>query len=293
MSSPFVRRRRLGAELRALRLSRNLTTEQLGALFHRSRMKISRLENAQVRPDLAEVMDLLDLLEPTEEKRAQILRIAREAAARGWWDAYGVAMGDRQRLYADLESGAATIREYHYGSMPGLMQLPEFTRALIEREQAEHQITYIPERMIEARLRRQATVFRENGPSYEVIVDEIGLRRFNIPAHLMARQLKHIVGLSHQHARLTVRVLPFRTGRTRIPWPMRQIKLLTFIDPADTAMAVSETTSADVMYTDPAEVAHHVHRYETVRDEALSEVASLAMLEEIADHISHETGTHG
>ncbi|GAA0951898.1 helix-turn-helix transcriptional regulator [Actinocorallia libanotica] len=290
MSSPFVRRRRLGAELRALRLSRNLTTEQLGAMFHRSRMKITRLENAQVRPDLAEIMDLLDLLEPPEAKRAQILRIAREAAARGWWDAYGAAMGDRQRLYADLESGAATIREYHPGLVPGLMQLPEFTRVLIQREQAEHDITYTPDLLVEARGQRQAAVFREDGPSYEAVLDEIGLRRFNVAPDVMQRQLRHIVDLAHQHSRLTVRILPFLTGWTRIPWPMRQIKLFTFVDPADPPLAMSETTSTDVMHTDRAEVARHVHRYELVRDEALSEEASLAMLEEIATHISRETG---
>ncbi|GAA2722971.1 helix-turn-helix transcriptional regulator [Actinocorallia aurantiaca] len=291
MSSPFVRRRRLGAELRALRLGRNLTTEQLGAMFHHSRMKISRLENAQVRPDLAEVMDLLDLLEPTEEKRAQILRIAREAAARGWWDAYGDAMGDRQRLYADLESGAATIREYHPGSMPGLMQLPEFTLSLVELDKAEYAITYEPERMAEARLRRQETVFRNGGPSYEVIFDEVGLRRFNIDPAIMARQLRHIIHLARQHSQLTLLVLPFLTGSSRTPWPMGQLTLFTFPDPADPSMAVLETTSTDVVHTDRAEVARHEHRYAVARDEALSEEDSLMMIEKVIDQISHETGT--
>jgi transcriptional regulator with XRE-family HTH domain len=292
VSSPFVRRRRLGAELRALRLSRNLTTERLGELFHHSRMKISRLENAQVRPDLAEIMDLLDLLDPAPEKRAQILQIAREAAARGWWDAYGDAMGNRQRLYADLESGAATIREYHPGLVPGLMQLPEFTQALIDGERAEHDITYIPERLIEARLRRQDAVFRENGPSYEAVLDEIGLRRFNVPPDVMHRQLRHITELIHRHPRLTVRILPFRTGQTSLPWSMRDIKLLTFADPEDPPLAVSETTSADVLHTDPVELARHVRRYELVRDEALSKSETLAMIEKIAAHISHKAGAN-
>jgi len=173
------------------------------------------------------------------------------------------------------------------------MQLPEFTQVLIQREQAEHDITYDPERLVEARMRRQATVFREDGPSYEIVFDEIGLRRFNVVPDVMHRRLRHIVGLAHRHPRVTVRGLPFRTGWTRIPWPMRQIKLFTFADPTDPPLAVSETTSTDVLHTAPAEIARHVHRYEIVRDEALSEAESLAMIEEIAAHISHETGADG
>ncbi len=139
----------------------------------------------------------------------------------------------------------------------------------------------------------RASSFREGGPLYEVVLDEIGLRRFNVVPDVMHHQLRRIVDLARRHPRLSVRVLPFRTGWTRIPWPMRQITLFTFADPADPPMAVSETTSTDVIHTVPVEVARQVHRYEIVRDEALSEADSLAMIEEIATRISHESGADG
>ncbi|RAY11778.1 hypothetical protein DPM19_27730 [Actinomadura craniellae] len=65
MTSPFVRRRRLGAELRVLREKRGMTADELSRRLCRSRAKLSKLENAHVRPDLAEVMKILDILEIT------------------------------------------------------------------------------------------------------------------------------------------------------------------------------------------------------------------------------------
>src|SRR5947208_1383333 len=109
MTSPFVRRRRLAAELRSLREERGLTADEVAQRLHQSRMKVSKLENARVRPDLAEVMKILDVLSVRGAKWEEIVRIARDAAERGWWDAYGDSMGERQRIYADIESGAKTI----------------------------------------------------------------------------------------------------------------------------------------------------------------------------------------
>ncbi|HEX6468911.1 MAG TPA: Scr1 family TA system antitoxin-like transcriptional regulator [Streptosporangiaceae bacterium] len=137
MTSPFVRRRRLAVELRALREERGLTAEQVARRIHQSRMKISKLENAHIRPDLAEVMKILDLLEVTGERWHDIIRIARDAAERGWWDSYGDAMGSRQRMYADLESGAKTIHEYHQATIPAVLQTPDFVWFMIEMAKAE------------------------------------------------------------------------------------------------------------------------------------------------------------
>lgn len=59
MPSPYVRRRQLAAEIRKLRESRGLTADGLASLMFYNRAKISRLENAQRRPDLAEIMNIL------------------------------------------------------------------------------------------------------------------------------------------------------------------------------------------------------------------------------------------
>lgn len=59
MISPYVRRLRLGAELRAMRVAAKLTHEQVGRKIGVSRAQVSRLENGHL-VDLAGVMKILD-----------------------------------------------------------------------------------------------------------------------------------------------------------------------------------------------------------------------------------------
>jgi hypothetical protein len=68
--------------------------------------------------------------------------------------------------FADIESGAKTIREYQPGAMYGVLQTPAYTWALIEHAKAEGPITYISERLVEARLQRRRTVLRSGGPVF-------------------------------------------------------------------------------------------------------------------------------
>ncbi|MDN3351348.1 helix-turn-helix transcriptional regulator [Actinomadura sp. DC4] len=290
MTSPFVRRRRLAAELRALREERGMTADRLARLIHQSRMKISKLENAHIRPDLAEIMKILDVLGVSGDKWHEIVRIARDAAERGWWDAFGDTMGDRQRLYADIESGAKTIREYQPGAMPGILQTQDYTWALIEHAKAEGPITYIPERLVEARLQRQHTVLRPDGPEFEVILDEVGLRRFSVPPDVMYTQLHHVIRVAETQPRVTVRIFPLVTGMTQTLTPGGSFVLFNFPDPNDPPMAAVQTISTELFYSESTEVARYAHRYDYVRSRALSEVRSLSFMNLLADELPEKQG---
>jgi transcriptional regulator with XRE-family HTH domain len=83
----MFRRRRLGDELRALREAKGYTLQQLAGELGWSHAKISRLENARVRPDLADVMDILELLGVSGEQERRLVALARQANQRGWWRA--------------------------------------------------------------------------------------------------------------------------------------------------------------------------------------------------------------
>src|SRR5918992_2263019 len=132
MISPYVRRLRLAAELRALRTDGGMTHEQLAKKIGESRAQISRLENGHV-VDQADIIKILDALDVRGDRWTQLVTIAREASERGWWES-NKAMGERQALYANLEAGAKTIREFQMAFIPGLLQTPEFTRARIEAD---------------------------------------------------------------------------------------------------------------------------------------------------------------
>jgi transcriptional regulator with XRE-family HTH domain len=290
MISPFVRRRRLAAELRALREDRDLTTDELARLIHQSRSKISRLENGQLRPDLAEIMDLLDVLEVTGDRWDTVVRLARDAAARGWWDSFGDTMGARQRLYADLESGAEGIRSYNQTGIPAILQTKEFIAALVELDQGEGPLDYRPERMADARLHRQRRLLSPEGPTYETVLDEFVVRRLGVPAAVMAAQLQHLIDVVSAEPRVTVRVLPYDARIAGGLLPKSSFSLYAFPDPADPPMAVVDTVTTDLVHTEKREVSRYTGHYDRLCRVALSPADSLTFLGKAADQLTDEAG---
>lgn len=286
MSSPFVRRRRLADELRALREAHDMTADELAKRIHYSRMKISRLENAHSRPDIRDVITILNTLGVPDERWKEIVSLAHEASARGWWDSFGDAMGARQRLYADIESGAATVREYNQTAMPGVLQTPDFIGALIDLTKAEGPLDFNPKKMTAARIQREQALFRPDGPAYEVVIDEVVIRRLTVQPEVMSAQLWHIVKMLDSQSQLTLHVLPVNARLVGTLLPRSTFTLYTFPGEADRPMAVVDTITADLVYTEPREVERYTRRYEYLRQAALSPEDSKKLLVEAAQQPS-------
>lgn len=291
MPSPFVRRQRLAAELRTLRERSGMTADELSKLVFRSRTTISKLENARCRPDLGDVSNILSALGVADDEFDEIFTIARQANARGWWDAYGDTMGSRQRLYADIESGAATIREYNQFTIPGVLQTPDFIRFIIEMAIAEGEIDFLPDRLMEARLHRQREFLSLDGPNYEVILDEVVVRRPAAPPRVMLGQLQSLIETATHHPHVTVLVLPLAADFTGRLLPKSAFFLFHFKDPADPPMAVVDTISADIVHTGEDEVARYKQRYGHLRQATLSGAASLGLLIDAADDLENRIGS--
>ncbi|QKW37303.1 helix-turn-helix transcriptional regulator [Actinomadura sp. NAK00032] len=291
MPSPYVRRRRLAAEIRKLRESRGLTTDGLARLMYYNRAKISRLENAQVRPDLAEIINMLNALEITGSQYDKFLKLAHEAAQKGWWDKYGVSMGPRQKLYADLEYNAENVRAYNQTAMPAVLQAPEFIDALVTLDRCRGKLDYVPERMAEARMRRQREILRPDGPSYEIVLDECVIHRLAVPPRAMITQLRHMVGVVTAEERISVRVL---LHDARIPGGFlakSSFYLYKFPEPGDSPLAVVDTVTTDLLLTQHGEVARYTEMYDRVRDAALPRQESIAFLERVANRLTDQTGS--
>jgi transcriptional regulator with XRE-family HTH domain len=176
MSSPYVRRLRLGREIRALRAERNWTQARMARLAGVTRNNVSKLENGQAA-DLAEVLNILEALGIEGVQWTALSAIAQSAVTPGWWDSIR-HIGERQALTANLESGAATIRQYQQTYLPGLLQLPDYVRAI-------HHATSVLEPagpvdgFLAGRLGRQRHLRHPGGPEYKVVVDEIAILRWS------------------------------------------------------------------------------------------------------------------
>lgn len=294
MVSPYVRRQRLAAELRKLREERGMLADELAKRIHYSRMKISRLENAHGRPDVGDVIKILDALQVPDDQWTRLTRLASTASEKGWWDRYGDAMGARQRLYADVESGAATIQEYNNTTIPGLLQTAEYSSALVKLKRAEGALGFSPSKMTEARERRQAVIFAPEGPIYDLVLDEVVLRRISVPIQVMAAQLHYLIGRVTSESRINARVLPVDAYMEGVAVPRSAFSLYTFPDPADPSMVIVDAPSHDFASAEPDDVDQHLKRYELLSEAVLSSEDSLKCLTEAADRLTRKaTGAGG
>ncbi|MFD6756826.1 MULTISPECIES: helix-turn-helix domain-containing protein [Micromonospora] len=261
-TSPVIRRARLGAELRQLRRRETLTLEQVcDRLGWASTSKLSRIELGQSRPDLADVLDLLDIYQVPPSQRDALIVIARDAAtSRGWWKALG-EMGERQRTYAELEAGAAGIVEYQPCVVPGLLQSPAYARLRIAAGQLiDPQVDV--EADLRARSARHAVLRRVEPPRYTALITEVACASAGDPVEVWRGQLRHLLDLT-ELPHVTIRLLPSGAGAG--PLPLTPFSSYSFPDPADPRTVMLEALTTDVRLT----TATDVDRYERMTQQLL------------------------
>jgi transcriptional regulator with XRE-family HTH domain len=281
MISPYVRRLRLAAELRALRTDAGLTHEQLAKRIGQSRAQISRLENGHV-VDQADIIQILDALGVDGDRWTQIITIAREAGERGWWES-NKAMGERQALFANLEAGAETIREFQMTFIPGLLQTPEFTRARVEADRLTGAVGYKPGKAVEARMGRQRMLRRPGGPVYEAVIDEVAVRRLAAPTEVVKKQLYQLAATVNGNPKITVQVLPVQAVIDSYSVPRSAFSLYSFADPGDPSVVAVDTVTDDLVLTDVDAVRRYEELYGRLREAAMPMQDSLEFLIQAAN----------
>src|ERR1700757_1777798 len=127
-TSPVVRRRRLGLELRALREATGMSGEEVAGRLSWSTSKLSRMEIGRNPPSPADLGKLLDLYGMTDQAhRDQLAVLLREAKRKGWWQIYSDIP---YSTLIGLEAEAASMLTYEQ-VIPGLFQTEAYARAII------------------------------------------------------------------------------------------------------------------------------------------------------------------
>jgi transcriptional regulator with XRE-family HTH domain len=205
--SPTVRRRELGALLRALRNEKGLTVEQVAEHLLCSQSKVSRMETGHGVATARDIRDLCDLYGVTDEReRDRMTALAREGKRRGWWQSYDLDYG----TYVGLEAEAVAISDFQSSVVPGLLQTADYARAGHE--------AYIPrlnpdqiDLNIEAKLKRQALLAQPDPPAFAAVLDEAVLHRVVGGPPVMRAQLDRLIEAAHL-PNVTVQVIPFAHG---------------------------------------------------------------------------------
>jgi transcriptional regulator with XRE-family HTH domain len=284
LSSPYVRRLRLGMELRALRIERNMTQARVARLIGKTRNDISKLENGQ-SADAADVLNILDALGVEDEQWMTLTAIARDASEVGWWDSIK-HIGDRQALYANLEAGAATIVKYEQTALPGLLQIPDYIRALAIANAAIERDSGPIDGLLAGRAGRQRNLRRPGGPTVKIILDEFAVLRRAAPANVLKPQLRHLVKvIKDAQPNVSLRVLPVEAEIRDYVTPRCAFSIYAYPDPGDPRVIAIDTVTSDVILTDEAQVTPYERMYERLREAALSPEESAKLLTEAADAI--------
>lgn len=209
--NPTARQARLGCELRKLREQAGMTAREAAGLISTDQAKISHIEAGRIGVGEERIRRLASFYSCDAALIDALCAISREHRGQFWWDEYRGVLAPGFLNIAELEHHARYMRCLQPVMAPGLLQIPEYARALFEG-----MLPKLPEDQVEARvehrMRRQTVLDRENPPKFDVVLHEAGLR-MRIGGRKVARaQLERLLEETARPA-VTVRVIPFAGER--------------------------------------------------------------------------------
>lgn len=270
--SPVIRRRELGALLRALRTEAGKTVEEVAESLLVSPSKISRLETGHRGASPRDIRDLCDFYQVTDPvQRDHLAALAREGRGPAWWQPYDLPYA----TYVGLEEAAIRISDFEPGVFPGLLQTPDYARALHLGAMPRLSARAIDQR-IEVRANRQKILTRAELPrvQLEAIVDEAVLRRVVGSPAIMSAQIARVVETCELPT-VIVQVLPFNVGAH--PALDSTFIILEFHDPVPGVVYV-EGLAGQLYLERPQDVQRYQQVFERLRMISLSQEQSLDLM---------------
>lgn len=195
----------MSAELRELRRRSGLALEDVARPLGFSVSHLSRVENGIRKPRPDDVGALLGFYRVPTPRRDDLVALAREGQSYNWWQADDGSFSMLESFMI-FEREATVLRNYELSVIPGLLQVPEYTRALC-RGANENLTDDDVEKIIKYRTMRQQDWRRTDGPPLHVIVDEGACRRALGGNEVLCDQLRHVVEEAST-SKLTVQVVP-------------------------------------------------------------------------------------
>ncbi len=206
--APTVLRILLGTQLRKLRESRGISAQEAARAIRGSESKISRIElgrNSVREIDISDLLNLYGVADPTD--REQLLTLASQANQQGWWHRYQDVLPTWFQAYIGLEQSAESIRSFDAQFVPGLLQIEDYSTAVIQLGAYSAEDT---DRLVYLRKERQRR-FASGGLRLWAVIDEMALRRPVGSPALMRAQLAHLLDICDRPG-LTIQITPFLTG---------------------------------------------------------------------------------
>lgn len=284
--SPTVRRRELGALLRALRNERGLTVEQVATELLCSPSKVSRMETGQRGATARDIRDLCTLYGVVNAaQQDRLTRLAAAGKRQGWWQGFEL---DYFSTYVGLEEEAISLSYYQSSVVPGLLQTPAYARAV-------HEVAIPPltaeriDQMVEVRLTRQKLLLRDPPLRLSVVFDEAVLHRAVGGAAIMKEQLNRLIEVA-KLPHVTIQVIPFSTGAHAAM--ESTFNILDFEEPAPSLVYVEGLVG--FMYLErPQDISRYRDVFEQICSKSLTPQESLKLIATLGAEYGNTTPCAG
>ncbi|MFJ6900922.1 helix-turn-helix domain-containing protein [Streptomyces hokutonensis] len=285
---PAVRRRKLGAELRTLRAEAGLTSGEAARLVGWHQSKVSRIETGASGVKPPDVRLLLDAYQVGDAQLRDMLLVLAGSDDGGgrhhWWHAYRGVLPPAYRDFISLESQASTIRTLETSVVPGLLQTPEYARA-VTRAAVGGLDNDGPERLdalVQVRLARQDILRADPPLELSVVLDEAVVRREVGGPGVMARQLERLTEAA-QLPQVRLQILPFAAGaHIGITGPF---VIFSFPSTSDLDVVVLDHLTSSLYLERKEDLEAYSEAFNTLQFHALSPEDSLDYIAGIRDGV--------
>lgn len=250
-------------ELRHARARRGLSQEQLAEKVAYSASLVGMVESCHRMPSL-DFARRCDEALGTGGVLGRLHPLVAGEAYPAWF-----------RPFVELERAATQLRSWQPMVVDGLLQTEEYARAILRASRPRDTDAAI-DQLVTARIARQEVLTRDDPPDLWVIIDEGVLRRPVGEPGVMTGQLDRLLTASRAPW-VTVQVMPLSAGAH--PGLLGPFVIASFAAAPEVAYLDSVLTGQVVER--PEEVRQVSVLYDTMRAEALSPRASIALISEV------------
>ncbi|MGK3207405.1 helix-turn-helix domain-containing protein [Amycolatopsis sp. MEPSY49] len=271
-SSPAART--LAASLREEREARKVglrrLAEQLGVLPQ----VLSLWEKGQRLPSVEDVSAILALLGVTGEKRDRIRTLARHAREPNWLASSNADISHALTALLTFEGTATAITTWSPLLIPGLLQTPDYIRAIMEASAVPVEEA---DKRLRIRLKRQEVLACPEPVRLSALIGERALQETIGGPDIMSDQVDHLLAMG-QRKNISVRIVPAGIGyHVGLTGPFEIYEFpdtppITFVEHIKSSAFLHESEQT-LAYRQVAKM---------LGERALSEAASRELLEEAA-----------
>lgn len=207
-AGPAVLKKRLGEELRKLRITADITVARTASELDCGEGKIRHMENGRNVPSKSDLTVMIALYGAPVTLHEELEELRKAATKRGWWSSYRLPSWLHNLV--GLEADAALIRNFALELIPGLLQIDQYARDVYEGGGPKVLDPEHVERGVEARLKRQEILTGDNPVTYHAVISEAALHRLKGTGYA-AVQYGHLLEMAHK-GNVTIAILPFSTN---------------------------------------------------------------------------------